>query len=133
MTFTLHPRLEADSLFIKDLALCQLRLIKDANYPWVMLIPRRADMTEIYQLSDDLQLLLMREISIVSKAMQALTHADKMNVAALGNAVPQLHVHVIARFKNDVSFPNPVWGQVAAHPYQNGADHALISRLQEAL
>lgn len=133
MTFSLHPRLEADSLFIVDLTLCQLRLVKDANYPWLMLVPKHADLREIHDLSDDAQITLVREISQVSKLLQSITKADKMNVAALGNAVPQLHVHIIARFSNDAAFPSPIWGKLPAKDYAVGQAEHLIKKVRAAL
>lgn len=110
----LHPQLGKDSIFICDLSLCQVRRIKDGNYPWLVLIPKRDDVTEIIHLSKDDQILLMADIDLASKVLIDLYAPDKLNVAALGNMVPQLHVHVIARYKKDAAWPAPVWGKVPA-------------------
>jgi diadenosine tetraphosphate (Ap4A) HIT family hydrolase len=108
-------------------------LIKDANYPWLVLIPMRFGVREIYELSEGEQGTLMQEISKVSRVFQAITQADKMNVAALGNAVPQLHVHIIARFVNDAAFPAPVWGRLPAKDYAVGEAEQLIEKVRVVL
>ncbi len=120
--FSLHKQLEADSILIRNLALSQLRLQNQKAIPWLILVPRRADMTEIYQLSAEDRTALMDEITLASRALEKLYAPDKINVAALGNVVPQLHIHVIARFTKDAAWPAPVWGKFAPEPY---ALHAL--------
>ncbi|MBO0346440.1 HIT domain-containing protein [Roseibium limicola] len=132
-SFSMTPRLEGDSLAIADLPLCALRLMKDANYPWVMMVPKRNDMIEITDLSEPDRQQLIREICQVSDALKAVTTCDKLNVGALGNMVPQLHVHVIARFQKDPAWPGPVWGAVPAKPYTDEDADRLIGRLREAL
>jgi diadenosine tetraphosphate (Ap4A) HIT family hydrolase len=127
--FVLHPRLEADSLFMRDLTLCQLRLNNVKSVPWLVLVPKRPDVREIFQLSKDDRALLMEETAQASKALAELYAPDKINVAALGNIVSQLHVHVIARFTADVAWPDPVFGRVAAEPYGVDAATALRERL----
>ncbi|MFT5702665.1 MAG: diadenosine tetraphosphate (Ap4A) HIT family hydrolase [Rickettsiales bacterium] len=107
--FELHNQLKKDTILVKDLKLCQVLLIKNALYPWFVLVPRKPDLVEIIDLSKDDQILLMEEISLVSQQIKENFKADKLNIAALGNMVPQLHIHIIARFRSDETFPNPVW------------------------
>lgn len=115
--FTLHPRLAEDCYYLGDFTLSALLLAKDANYPWCILVPRRADIREIHQLdtADRQQLLL--ESCALSVCLEKEFNADKLNVAALGNVVPQLHVHHIARFETDPAWPAPIWGQQVAASY----------------
>ncbi|TCS62934.1 HIT domain-containing protein [Varunaivibrio sulfuroxidans] len=108
--FQIDKTLEADSVPVATLALCRVRLIRDAAYPWLILVPARARMRDIDDLAPADQGLLTAEISLASRTLKALFVPDKINVAALGNVVEQLHVHVIARFKNDAAWPRPVWG-----------------------
>jgi len=117
MTFQLHPRLKQDSIAIGKFNLTELRLINDSQYPWFVLVPMRADISEIYQLSDVDQQLLQRESSLLTKILADLYKADKMNIAAIGNIVPQLHIHHIVRYKTDIAWPAPVWGKFDAVPY----------------
>lgn len=131
--FTLHPQLAKDTVFVKKLALCRVLLMKDATYPWLVLVPERGDIREIHQLSQDDQQTLMQEITFVSERLEAHSKADKMNVAALGNMVPQLHVHVIARFEGDPAWPGPVWGAVPAQAYEQGNLEAMIANVKAAL
>ncbi|MDZ5450913.1 HIT family protein [Labrys sp. ZIDIC5] len=129
LTFTLHPQLAGDSTAIGDLTLSHLRLSNDAGFPWLLLIPKRPDIGEIIELDEADRAVLMQEIAAVSQALKTLTGCDKLNVAALGNMVPQLHVHIIARFKGDPAWPKPVWGQVPARPYAEAVAADLISQL----
>jgi len=131
--FQLHPQLVCDTTAIFDLDLCQLLLMNDQNYPWVVMVPKRLDLREMHDLSPGDQQLLMGEITQVSKAMQRLFKSDKMNVAALGNMVPQLHVHVIARFEYDPAWPGPIWGKVPALAYTPSEQAAMITNLRKAL
>jgi diadenosine tetraphosphate (Ap4A) HIT family hydrolase len=108
MTFQLHPRLKANCAVVGDLPLCRLLLMDDANYPWCILVPRRNDIREIYELSEADQQQLLRESSTLARVMMELFTAEKMNIAALGNVVPQLHVHHIARYARDAAWPKPV-------------------------
>ena len=117
--FKLHPQLEKDCLSVGEYPLCSLLLVNDANYPWFILVPKRADISEIFQLSEADQLQLMKESNSLSALLAEHFQADKLNVAALGNMVPQLHVHHIVRYKNDVAWPKPVWGVVPAEPYSD--------------
>jgi diadenosine tetraphosphate (Ap4A) HIT family hydrolase len=112
--WALHPHLERDTLSVGDLPLCRVLIIQDANYPWLLLVPRRPDIVEIIDLDEVERAQLMTEIGRVAQALKDITRCDKLNVAALGNAVPQLHVHLIARRKTDAAWPKPVWGAVPA-------------------
>ena len=122
--WSLHQELTKDTIDIGDLPLCRVLVIKDAHYPWLLLVPRREGATEIIDLSEIEQAQLMTEISRVARALKDVTKCDKLNIAALGNVVPQLHVHVIARRKNDVAWPRPVWG--AAPPLAHGAEEVQL-------
>jgi diadenosine tetraphosphate (Ap4A) HIT family hydrolase len=110
--WSFHPQLLKDTLEIGDLPLSRVLIIKDAHYPWLLLVPRRAGAVEIIDLGEVEQAQLMTEITRVSRALKDVTQCDKLNVAALGNAVPQLHVHLIARRTTDAAWPRPVWGVV---------------------
>ncbi|RYZ83560.1 MAG: HIT domain-containing protein, partial [Moraxellaceae bacterium] len=110
--FQLHPRLAEDSIVIGKFDLSLLLLSKDANYPWCILVPQREDIFEIHHLGEDEQVQLIRESSRLAEVMTSLFDAHKMNVAALGNVVRQLHVHHVARFPDDAAWPSPVWGKV---------------------
>lgn len=128
--FTLHTQLEADSLLLGHFPLCQLRLINDANYPWFLLVPQRAEITEIHQLEKVEQQQLMRESSYLSELLTKAFNPDKLNIAALGNQVPQLHIHHIARYRNDPAWPAPVWGHTIATPYQDSEISAIRQQIQ---
>ena len=131
--WALHPQLARDTVPIGDLPLCRVLVINDANYPWLLLVPRRPDVGEITDLSYVEQAQLTGEIAEASRTLKALTRCDKINVAALGNVVPQLHVHVIARFRGDAAWPKPVWGQVPARAYDQAALQALVETLRPRL
>lgn len=126
--FTLPPQIEADSVFLRDLPLSQVRLQNQSLVPWLILVPRRA-VTELHELSAEDRATLIEEIALTSKAVQKIFAPDKINVAALGNIVPQLHVHVIGRFKNDPAWPQPVWGRLEPSPYAVNALADLQKRL----
>jgi diadenosine tetraphosphate (Ap4A) HIT family hydrolase len=129
-SWSLHSQLEKDTINIGDLPLSRVLVIKDANYPWLLLVPRRADTTEIIDLSEIEQAQLMTEINRVSRVLKDVTKCDKLNIAALGNLVPQLHVHIIARRSTDAAWPRPVWGAVPAlrHDPQEVADFVSTLR-----
>ncbi len=131
--FELHARLAADCEILGDLVLCQILLMHDANYPWAIMVPKVNDIQEIYQLSYDDQQLLIKEMAYVGEKMQLLFKADKMNIAALGNMVPQLHVHVIARYSDDIAWPNPVWGAVDPLPYKERELDNRVRALREVM
>lgn len=113
----LHPQLEKDCIVLGEFTLCSLLLLNDANYPWFILLPNREGVTEIHQLSASDQQQLLKESATFSQCLEQVFRPDKLNIAALGNVVPQLHIHHIARFKTDACWPAPVWGSVAAIPY----------------
>jgi diadenosine tetraphosphate (Ap4A) HIT family hydrolase len=129
----LDAQLARDSLALCDLPLCQLRLMNDANYPWLLLVPRRQGAVEITDLTDTDQVLLVREIAQAGRALKAQTACDKLNVAALGNVVAQLHVHVVARFRTDTAWPKPVWGHTPARAYDGSASERMLTLLRERL
>lgn len=132
-SFALHKQLEADTSFITELDLCLVQLINDANYPWTVLVPKRVGATEIYKLHEDDQIQLAKESALLSKTMELVFKPDKLNVAAIGNRVPQLHIHHIARYKTDIAWPAPVWGFAKATPYPPAAREQLICQLQQKL
>jgi len=129
--FTLHERLAADSIRVGELPLCALRLINDANYPWFVLVPKRPGIREIYQLNASDRVRLLEESCVLSEVLSAAFAPSKMNVAALGNKVPQLHLHHIARFSDDVAWPNPVWGVVPAKAYDNEEQKEIMALIQQ--
>jgi diadenosine tetraphosphate (Ap4A) HIT family hydrolase len=131
--FTLHPQLERDTVPVGDLALSRVLLMNDANYPWLILVPRRADIIEIVDLAEDDRLQLMREIAQASAALKALTECEKLNVAAIGNVVPQLHVHVVARRHSDVAWPKPVWGAAPPLAYEPRLREGFVTALRRRL
>jgi diadenosine tetraphosphate (Ap4A) HIT family hydrolase len=132
-TFALHPQLSADTLQIGDWPLCRLLRMNDRNYPWLILVPRAAGIREIIDLSEVDQQRLMTEIGRASRVLRNLVAADKLNVAALGNAVPQLHVHVIARFTTDPAWPRPIWGVNPPAPFGTAEAEVELARLRPAL
>jgi diadenosine tetraphosphate (Ap4A) HIT family hydrolase len=131
--WTLDALLERDTFPIGDMPLCHVLLINDANYPWVLLVPRRRGVVEITELDYIEQAQLIGEIAQAARSLKVLTACDKINVAALGNVVPQLHVHVIARSRFDAAWPRPVWGTVPARPYEEPAKQKLLSALRQRL
>ena len=133
MGFALHPRLEADTVAVGDWPLCRVLLMNDAQYPWFILVPRREGAREIYQLSDADQAQLLRESSQLSRALMQAFRGDKLNVAALGNVVPQLHLHHVVRFEGDPAWPAPVWGRHPARPYAPAEQAGRIAALRAVL
>lgn len=131
--YRLHPQLAADSHPVAKLELCELRLMDDANYPWLVLVPRLPEARELIDLEPGPRRLLMDEIDHASRMLRSLFRPHKLNVAALGNLVPQLHVHVIARFREDPAWPAPVWGRVAALPYSPERLVERVELLRDAL
>jgi diadenosine tetraphosphate (Ap4A) HIT family hydrolase len=128
--FSLDARLQQDTLLLGDFPLCRLLLSNDANYPWFILVPRQADISEVFELSAEQQQQLWQETSTLAAALHQSYSADKMNIGALGNVVAQLHMHVIVRFKTDIAWPSPVWGKVAAVPYSAAQVEEIRSRVQ---
>ena len=132
-SWILDPRLAQDSVALGDLPLSRVLLMNDANYPWLILVPRRPNLVELIDLDDSGQATLMIEISRAARALKDITACDKLNVAALGNTVRQLHVHVIARRKDDAAGAQAVWGAVPARPYAAPERERLAGALQSAL
>jgi diadenosine tetraphosphate (Ap4A) HIT family hydrolase len=133
VSWSLHPRLAADTVTVIDLPLCRVLAMRDANYPWLILVPRRPDVSEIIDLAADAQARLMEEIAQASVALKAVTDCHKLNVAALGNAVAQLHVHVMARRRDDPAWPGPVWGAAPPRPYADGELERFVAAMRQAL
>jgi diadenosine tetraphosphate (Ap4A) HIT family hydrolase len=131
--FRLHEKLAQDTCEIARLALCRVQLMNDCRFPWLILVPAREGITEIHQLWEDDKAVLWREIDAVSQALWQLVEPDKLNVGALGNLVPQLHIHIIARYRQDTAWPNPVWGHGTPEPYSDGVLTDLITRLQQQI
>ena len=131
--FELHPQLAADCEVVADLPLCRALLSKDSLYPWLILVPRRAGVREIFELTSADQQQLMRESNALSKAMAEFFNADKMNVAALGNMVPQLHIHHIVRYRTDSAWPKPVWGVAETQPYDQNTLNAMLESIKKLL
>ena len=131
--FELHPRLNADTIPVIDWPLCRVLLMNECAWPWLILVPRRHSITEIHELDAGDREVLIQEIAAASHCLQNLTGADKMNVAALGNMVPQLHIHVIARFKDDPAWPKPVFGFQSPAPYDAEFLAAHMQKLIAAL
>jgi diadenosine tetraphosphate (Ap4A) HIT family hydrolase len=129
----LDPQIERDTLPVGDLPLCRLRLMNDVNYPWLLLVPRRRNASEIADLDHAGRTQLMTEITETSQALKAITGCDKINVASLGNMVAQLHVHVIARFRSDLAWPKPVWGAVPPRSHSRETAAKLIAELHRCL
>jgi diadenosine tetraphosphate (Ap4A) HIT family hydrolase len=132
-SFVLDPRLDADTYPLGRLALSRVLLMNDARYPWLILVPERADVSEIIDLDAADRALLMDEIAAASTALRQAHGPDKLNVGALGNRVPQLHVHVLARFVSDAAWPGPVWGVGEGVPYPAHMAGVVIDRLTDAL
>ena len=131
--FALDPRLQADTHPVAMLPLCELRLMDDARYPWLILVPRRAGVTEIADLAESEQAQLWREANQAAAALRAIAPCDKLNFGALGNIVRQLHLHVVARTEGDAAWPGPVWGSGAAVPYATDALAARLDALRQKL
>ncbi len=124
--FALDPRLQQDTLPIGDFPLCRLLLMNDAHYPWFILVPRREELSELFQLDASDQQALWREVAVLAETLKDTFAADKMNVAALGNVVNQLHIHVIVRRREDAAWPAPVWGKFPAEAY--GVEQIAVIR-----
>jgi len=131
--FELDGRIARDSDLVSVLGLCQLRIQNDSRWPWLVMVPERPGMTEIFELSPAEQALLSAEVNRVAGALKTVTGATKINVGALGNIVRQLHVHVIARFEGDANWPGPIWGFGQAQPYGESQKQDFLNKLVEAL
>ncbi len=129
----IDPRLTKDSIPLSDWKHCRVRLMNDTRFPWLLLIPKFANLRDMHDLPDEMRDGVYQEIDQASRALMRTTGADKMNVASLGNMVPQLHVHVIARFKFDAAWPGPVWGVGQPSPYDHGSAEKFVSKFTQAL
>jgi diadenosine tetraphosphate (Ap4A) HIT family hydrolase len=132
MSFTLHPRLAADTIFVEDWALSRVLLMNDARYRWLVLVPRVADVSEVFDLLPADRATLNDETSRAAQMLKRLTACAKINIGALGNLVPQLHVHIVARNPGDPAWPGPVWGHSAAVPYDDAVRAAFVAELVKA-
>lgn len=130
--FILHPQLDRDSVWIADLDLSRVLLMNNALFPWIILVPKRPEKSELIDLSSADQHQLLDEMAFVSHKMKALFVPDKLNIATLGNQVAQLHIHIIARFKTDAAWPNPVWGK-GQEPYKQSILDDLVERLKASV
>ena len=131
--FALDPRLAADTRLVASLPLCDVQLMNDTRYAWLVLVPRRGGLVEIADLSDDDQALLWREVNLAARALRAVAPCDKLNLGVLGNIVRQLHVHVVARCRGDAAWPGPVWGHGQAQPYAEDALQERLAAVRHAL
>ncbi|ARS53039.1 HIT domain-containing protein [Kushneria konosiri] len=130
MAFALHERLAADTLFVASLELCELRLMNDARFVWALLIPQRDGIRESFELPRQERARLWQEVDQLGEFMMRHTGADKINIGALGNMVPQLHVHVIARAQGDDAWPGPVWGAGQAQPLTEDTRQTRLALLK---
>ena len=131
--FALHPQLQADTTSVADWALSRVLLMNDARFPWLILVPRRAGLSELFDLKHAERMVLAEELNRASVGLKAQAKAAKINVGALGNIVQQLHIHVVARSEADAAWPGPVWGYGQPVPYQVAARDSLIDRLKASL
>ncbi len=131
--FVLHERLAADTVEVCEWPLCKVLLLNDSTYPWLVLVPMRDGLKEFHNVAAADRAALMAEIDCASRALQTLHASDKINVAALGNMVPQLHIHVISRLTTDPAWPGPVWAAVEAVPYDGANLSAVVGTLRQAL
>ncbi|MDD5411173.1 MAG: HIT domain-containing protein [Methylobacter sp.] len=133
MPFQIHPQLQQDCITIGRFELCRLLMMNDSQYPWFILVPEKADMSEIYQLTKPDRELLTEESNCLAENLAELYQADKMNIAAIGNMVPQLHIHHIVRYQTDRAWPAPVWGKFDAVPYTEQQITANLALLRKQL
>lgn len=131
--FELHSQLQADCIPVGDFPLCRLLLLNDRQYPWLVLVPRRAELREVFELAEADRAQFHRESDLLAQVLSETFNADKMNVAALGNMVPQLHVHHIVRYRQDPAWPAPVWGKLPAVPYAENELADMLQRVRVAL
>ncbi len=133
MSFELHPQLQKDCITLGNFPLCRLLLMNDANYPWFILVPQRENLREIHELDESDLFLFMHESVLLSRALSIVFKPDKLNIAALGNVVPQLHVHHIVRYENDPAWPTPVWGRHPPLPHSAGQLAEVRRKMLEIL
>jgi diadenosine tetraphosphate (Ap4A) HIT family hydrolase len=132
-TWSPHPQLAQDSIPVGDMTLTRVLLANDANYPWLILVPRKAGLCELIDLEENEQVQLLAEIAATARVLKEITACDKLNIAALGNQVAQLHIHIIARRHSDAAWPKPVWGAAAPTAYDPGARESLIAAVRSGL
>ncbi len=130
--WSLHPTLRDDTTAVCDLGLSRLLSTNDADYPWLILVPRRANVAEIADLGDEATLLI-GEITLVSRALKEVTRCDKINIAAIGNVVPQLHIHIVARWTHDPLWPKPIWGVAVSRTGDAAAFERFVSMIRTKL
>ena len=128
--FELHPRLVKDTYAVANLNLCKLLLMNDSNYPWFILVPRIKNISELFELTKVDRQSLNNEVDVLSRRLSLHFNAKKMNVAAMGNIVPQLHIHVIVRKETDAAWPNPIWNKVDIAPYKKNISEVLIKDIK---
>ncbi|WCN13806.1 HIT domain-containing protein [Marinomonas mediterranea] len=131
--FELDERLTNDSVLVGHLSLCELRVINDAQFPWFILVPTRAGISEIYQLTEEDRASLMAESCLLAEAMHDSFSADKLNIAAIGNKVSQLHLHHVARFESDACWPEPIWGKLPSIPYEESELANILQKIRTLL
>jgi diadenosine tetraphosphate (Ap4A) HIT family hydrolase len=131
--FVLHPQLDQDTAAVCTLGLCRVLVMNDSRFPWLILVPERPDITEIHDLGAEDRTLLMEEITCAGKVLHDMFRPRKINVGALGNLVPQLHIHVVARNAGDAAWPGPVWGHSKAVAYKADELEAIVEKLTAAL
>jgi diadenosine tetraphosphate (Ap4A) HIT family hydrolase len=131
--FTLHPQLKRDTAPLGDLPLSRVLLMNDTNFPWLIAVPRHPGAVELFDLDARERMQLMDELALLAELLKDLTGCDKINVAAIGNVVPQLHVHVVARRRDDPAWPRPVWGALPARPYAPAERDRLIQALRQKM
>jgi len=133
-SWSLHPQLAQDTVPVGDLPLTRVLLAKDANYPWLILVPRLPGLVELIDLEENAaQVQLLGEIAATARTLKNISQCDKLNIAALGNQVPQLHVHVIARRHSDAAWPKPVWGVKPPSAYSDTQQTSLLGSLRQSL
>lgn len=131
--YHLHPTLAADTVHLGQLTLCDVLLMNNSNYTWLILVPRRADIKEIYELSEKDQHLMLKEMNHVAAQLATYTKAHKINMAAIGNQVEQLHLHIVARHRYDALWPKPIWGNTTPNPYSLQQQQELMLDLRALL
>lgn len=132
-TFQLHSRLQQDCFSVGQFPLSHILMMNDSQYPWFILVPQRADIKEIYQLDQDDRQQLMVESCLLAEKLVEIYSPDKLNIAAIGNLVPQLHIHHVARYQSDKAWPGPIWGKFSPVPYIEQDAQARIIRLRDEL
>jgi len=133
MMFSIDPHLASDTMTIGDLPLCRVLLMNDARFPWLILTPRKAGVRELFELSEDERAQLIEEVILAERVLSAMGPCDKLNIGTLGNIVPQLHIHVVARRKDDAAWPGPVWGFGKAEKYAKEAAETMLASLRSSL